>query len=100
MHVEPPGPALELSGDGGLLGSGRVKRGWVWNQFFVVEEYTGTEPLYVGKVHGVSILSADNEKSGWGHWHTKDTSDDPSPSGCLDGARGEVVHTPAAVEGG
>lgn len=28
----------------------RVKRGWVWNQFFVVEEYTGTEPLYVGKV--------------------------------------------------
>ncbi|KFZ65639.1 Cadherin-22, partial [Antrostomus carolinensis] len=30
----------------------RVKRGWVWNQFFVVEEYTGTEPLYVGKVRG------------------------------------------------
>lgn len=30
--------------------AGRVKRGWVWNQFFVVEEYTGTEPLYVGKV--------------------------------------------------
>ncbi|KAK7926356.1 hypothetical protein WMY93_008666 [Mugilogobius chulae] len=29
----------------------RVKRGWVWNQFFVVEEYTGTEPLYVGKIH-------------------------------------------------
>ncbi|KAL4624339.1 hypothetical protein GN956_G17360 [Arapaima gigas] len=29
---------------------GRVRRGWVWNQFFVVEEYTGTEPLYVGKV--------------------------------------------------
>uniref|UniRef100_A0A674IU19 Uncharacterized protein n=1 Tax=Terrapene triunguis TaxID=2587831 RepID=A0A674IU19_9SAUR len=33
-----------------LLAGGRVKRGWVWNQFFVVEEYTGTEPLYVGKV--------------------------------------------------
>uniref|UniRef100_A0A8C2BR29 Uncharacterized protein n=1 Tax=Cyprinus carpio TaxID=7962 RepID=A0A8C2BR29_CYPCA len=32
----------------------RVKRGWVWNQFFVVEEYTGTEPLYVGKV-GLSV---------------------------------------------
>ncbi|XP_062925394.1 cadherin-20-like [Mobula hypostoma] len=29
----------------------RVKRGWVWNQFFVLEEYTGTEPLYVGKLH-------------------------------------------------
>lgn len=32
-------------------GNDRVKRGWVWNQFFVVEEYTGTEPLYVGKIH-------------------------------------------------
>ncbi|XP_041039960.1 cadherin-20-like [Carcharodon carcharias] len=29
----------------------RVKRGWVWNQFFVLEEYTGSEPLYVGKLH-------------------------------------------------
>ncbi|KAJ3603010.1 hypothetical protein NHX12_030754 [Muraenolepis orangiensis] len=33
----------------GLMSHERVKRGWVWNQFFVVEEYTGTEPLYVGK---------------------------------------------------
>ncbi|KAL4624338.1 cadherin-22 [Arapaima gigas] len=33
---------------------GRVRRGWVWNQFFVVEEYTGTEPLYVGKIHSDS----------------------------------------------
>ncbi|XP_068605072.1 cadherin-7-like [Brachionichthys hirsutus] len=24
---------------------------WVWNQFFVLEEYTGDEPLYVGKLH-------------------------------------------------
>ncbi|XP_072425881.1 cadherin-7a [Chiloscyllium punctatum] len=29
----------------------RMKRGWVWNQFFVLEEYTGTDPLYVGKLH-------------------------------------------------
>lgn len=28
----------------------RNKRSWVWNQFFVLEEYTGNEPLYVGKV--------------------------------------------------
>lgn len=34
----------------------RVKRGWVWNQFFVVEEYTGTEPLYVGKVRQIIFL--------------------------------------------
>ncbi|XP_053427419.1 cadherin-20 isoform X2 [Nycticebus coucang] len=29
----------------------RTKRSWVWNQFFVLEEYTGTDPLYVGKLH-------------------------------------------------
>lgn len=28
----------------------RQKRSWVWNQFFVLEEYTGEDPLYVGKV--------------------------------------------------
>nr|XP_061809984.1 cadherin-20-like [Nerophis lumbriciformis] len=41
----------------GLLGNDatprvrRVKRGWVWNQFFVLEEYTGMDPLYIGKLH-------------------------------------------------
>lgn len=44
-----PTPAPGAQQDG-TLSMGRVKRGWVWNQFFVVEEYTGTEPLYVGKV--------------------------------------------------
>ncbi|XP_053714688.1 cadherin-20-like isoform X1 [Synchiropus splendidus] len=29
----------------------RAKRGWVWNQFFVLEEYTGLDPLYIGKLH-------------------------------------------------
>ncbi|CAI9592537.1 unnamed protein product [Staurois parvus] len=29
----------------------RTKRSWVWNQFFVLEEYRGTDPLYVGKLH-------------------------------------------------
>ncbi|KAM9845017.1 cadherin-12-like [Aulostomus maculatus] len=29
----------------------RMKRGWVWNQFFVLEEYMGSEPQYVGKLH-------------------------------------------------
>jgi len=33
----------------------RVKRGWVWNQFFVLEEYMGSEPQYVGKVMSVSF---------------------------------------------
>ncbi|XP_070798005.1 cadherin-22 [Pituophis catenifer annectens] len=48
------GPGQGAPGDGGLPSAGRVKRGWVWNQFFVVEEYTGTEPLYVGKIHSDS----------------------------------------------
>lgn len=47
------------------LGAGRVKRGWVWNQFFVVEEYTGTEPLYVGKVKWGPLSSPG---SGDTHW--------------------------------
>ncbi|XP_074843896.1 cadherin-20 isoform X2 [Carettochelys insculpta] len=34
-----------------LLLHQRMKRSWVWNQFFVLEEYTGSEPLYVGKLH-------------------------------------------------
>nr|XP_042698449.1 cadherin-22 isoform X5 [Chrysemys picta bellii] len=54
MYTEARGPGLEQSGDSMLLAGGRVKRGWVWNQFFVVEEYTGTEPLYVGKIHSDS----------------------------------------------
>ncbi|XP_058228727.1 cadherin-12a isoform X2 [Hemibagrus wyckioides] len=35
----------------GMAGLQRVKRGWVWNQFFVLEEYMGSEPQYVGKLH-------------------------------------------------
>ncbi|XP_056306388.1 cadherin-7 [Danio aesculapii] len=39
-HPEPPRAILQ-----------RQKRSWVWNQFFVLEEHTGTDPLYVGKLH-------------------------------------------------
>uniref|UniRef100_UPI00358DF62D cadherin-7-like n=1 Tax=Myxine glutinosa TaxID=7769 RepID=UPI00358DF62D len=35
-------------------GSRRTKRGWVWNQFFVLEEYTAKDPLHVGKLHSDS----------------------------------------------
>jgi len=28
----------------------RSKRGWMWRQFFLQEEYTGTEHQYIGKV--------------------------------------------------
>ncbi|KAM6120944.1 LOW QUALITY PROTEIN: cadherin-22 [Phoenicopterus ruber ruber] len=54
MHTGVEGPGLGQLGDPALLAGSRVKRGWVWNQFFVVEEYTGTEPLYVGKIHSDS----------------------------------------------
>ncbi|CAL1577779.1 unnamed protein product [Knipowitschia caucasica] len=29
----------------------RSKRGWVWNQFFVIEEYLGPDPVLVGRLH-------------------------------------------------
>ena len=46
-----PTMAAGLPGDDGVKELlRRVKRGWVWNQFFVLEEYTGLEPLYIGKV--------------------------------------------------
>ncbi|XP_077480681.1 cadherin-10-like isoform X2 [Stigmatopora argus] len=36
-------------GDGRILQ--RSKRGWMWNQFFLMEEYTGNDHQYVGKLH-------------------------------------------------
>ncbi|KAM9827030.1 cadherin-20-like [Neosynchiropus ocellatus] len=42
------GPGQKEPGAPGLR---RAKRGWVWNQFFVLEEYTGLDPLYIGKLH-------------------------------------------------
>ncbi|XP_069367710.1 cadherin-18-like isoform X2 [Paralichthys olivaceus] len=32
----------------------RPKRGWIWNQFFVLEGNIGPEPQYVGKLHSNS----------------------------------------------
>ncbi|XP_029309951.1 cadherin-18-like [Cottoperca gobio] len=32
----------------------RLKRGWIWNQFFVLEEHIGPESQYVGKLHSNS----------------------------------------------
>ncbi|MGH0137326.1 UNVERIFIED_CONTAM: hypothetical protein FKN15_063925 [Acipenser sinensis] len=41
----------------GLPGTGegervlsRAKRGWVWNQMFVLEEFSGPDPILVGRV--------------------------------------------------
>ena len=66
-----------VGGDGGseedqLMSHERVKRGWVWNQFFVVEEYTGTEPLYVGKVRCIFVSSSFSSFGGI-HYNDKQT---------------------------
>ncbi|KAM9839869.1 cadherin-20-like [Aulostomus maculatus] len=49
-HSLQGNPAEKVNA-GSSLPLQRVKRGWVWNQFFVLEEYTGLEPLYIGKLH-------------------------------------------------
>ncbi|GLD61824.1 cadherin-12-like protein, partial [Lates japonicus] len=59
------GEVTSLEGRGRLRRHGRsrvhrIKRGWVWNQFFVLEEYMGSEPQYVGKLH-TDMDHGDNE---------------------------------------
>ncbi|XP_019361074.1 PREDICTED: cadherin-8 isoform X2 [Gavialis gangeticus] len=51
-QVLPSGSSMELNG----LGEeqrvlNRSKRGWVWNQMFVLEEFSGPEPILVGRLH-------------------------------------------------
>uniref|UniRef100_A0A3P8Y8A2 Cadherin-12 n=1 Tax=Esox lucius TaxID=8010 RepID=A0A3P8Y8A2_ESOLU len=40
--------------DGGKDVHHRPKRGWIWNQFFVLEEHIGPEAQHVGKLHSNS----------------------------------------------
>ncbi|XP_051465344.1 cadherin-12 isoform X2 [Apus apus] len=55
LHPQPQqtlgGPRENVPVPGSRSSGQRVKRGWVWNQFFVLEEYMGSEPQYVGKLH-------------------------------------------------
>uniref|UniRef100_A0AC11D323 Cadherin 9 n=2 Tax=Caprinae TaxID=9963 RepID=A0AC11D323_SHEEP len=44
----PSGRIVGLTQDDGKM-LHRTKRGWMWNQFFLLEEYTGTDTQYVGK---------------------------------------------------
>ncbi|XP_017653951.1 cadherin-8 isoform X2 [Nannospalax galili] len=51
-HVFTSGSSLELnrlSEERRILN--RSKRGWVWNQMFVLEEFSGPEPILVGRLH-------------------------------------------------
>uniref|UniRef100_A0AAV2L1C5 Uncharacterized protein n=1 Tax=Knipowitschia caucasica TaxID=637954 RepID=A0AAV2L1C5_KNICA len=39
----------------------RPKRGWIWNQFFVLEEHMGPDAQYVGKVSEFPLFARLNE---------------------------------------
>lgn len=47
----------------------RVRRGWMWNQFFLQEEYTGSDYQYIGKVRptprppAVTSANANSQKT-------------------------------------
>ncbi|XP_062997463.1 cadherin-11 [Elgaria multicarinata webbii] len=51
--LNQPQPSLHGHHEKGKEGQvlHRSKRGWVWNQFFVIEEYTGPDPVLVGRLH-------------------------------------------------
>ncbi|XP_017456867.1 cadherin-8 isoform X3 [Rattus norvegicus] len=51
-HVLTTGSPLELSRQSEEMRIlNRSKRGWVWNQMFVLEEFSGPEPILVGRLH-------------------------------------------------
>uniref|UniRef100_A0A673I7C3 Cadherin 24, type 2b n=1 Tax=Sinocyclocheilus rhinocerous TaxID=307959 RepID=A0A673I7C3_9TELE len=35
----------------GEISRSRKRRSWIWNQFFVIEEYAGPEPVLIGRLH-------------------------------------------------
>lgn len=44
------------SEDGGPRPRPRHRRSWLWNQFFVIEEYRGPEPVLIGRVRGSTFV--------------------------------------------
>ncbi|XP_031196889.1 cadherin-8 isoform X4 [Mastomys coucha] len=51
-HVLTTGSPLELNRQSEEMRIlSRSKRGWVWNQMFVLEEFSGPEPILVGRLH-------------------------------------------------
>ncbi|XP_029380543.1 uncharacterized protein cdh24b [Echeneis naucrates] len=45
-------PKCEVDSVGKKEGSrSRSRRSWIWNQFFVIEEYAGPEPVLIGRLH-------------------------------------------------
>lgn len=58
--------ALSSLGEGRRLLS-RAKRGWVWNQMFVLEEFSGPDPILVGRVSAVIVSVLLNPLIVWKH---------------------------------
>lgn len=53
VSMMPVGGAETAAGPGeGQRLLSRAKRGWVWNQMFVLEEFSGPDPILVGRVSG------------------------------------------------
>ncbi|KAG1960725.1 cadherin-11 [Pimephales promelas] len=46
FHRTFPGPNLDE-----MPSQSRSRRSWIWNQFFVIEEYSGPEPVLIGRLH-------------------------------------------------
>ncbi|XP_051918434.1 cadherin-8 isoform X2 [Hippocampus zosterae] len=52
VSMMPLGGAETVAGpDEGQRLLSRAKRGWVWNQMFVLEEFSGPDPILVGRLH-------------------------------------------------
>ncbi|XP_075442019.1 cadherin-6-like isoform X1 [Ascaphus truei] len=49
-NTQPMIEKLQLT-EGNDKERSRSKRSWMWNQFFLLEEYTGSDYQYVGKLH-------------------------------------------------
>uniref|UniRef100_A0A8C5MVK2 Cadherin-10 n=1 Tax=Leptobrachium leishanense TaxID=445787 RepID=A0A8C5MVK2_9ANUR len=50
-NTEPVTELDEQPADQDDMEKSRSKRSWMWNQFFLLEEYTGDDYQYVGKLH-------------------------------------------------
>uniref|UniRef100_A0A9J7XT65 Cadherin 18 n=1 Tax=Cyprinus carpio carpio TaxID=630221 RepID=A0A9J7XT65_CYPCA len=62
----PPSPTFTHNQtklpDGDKDSHHRPKRGWIWNQFFVLEEHIGPDAQYVGKVSSGQLCRTWTEK--------------------------------------
>ncbi|XP_022532490.2 cadherin-7 [Astyanax mexicanus] len=51
IFQELPGSSENGPPHAGMDPRSRSRRSWIWNQFFVIEEYSGPEPVLIGRLH-------------------------------------------------